>query len=93
MSEDKSIKLRWIECDEQMVTQSLLISKEDCNALKQRLLDRMNIVKLDTESYSDAWLRTMCAENGYEFIKPVCREMADAVTENAGAFRFFFFLT
>jgi hypothetical protein len=93
--EEKTIRLRWLDTDSKLACETLL-----CDALnptfmqrwKRRALERLGIQMRDGESASDAWLRTMCEENGLEFKKPVDRQLADAILENASCHRFYFAL-
>lgn len=90
--QDKVITLRY--CDIPTKEGLLLdaLHPETSKELKFKSLKTLHIEPKDNEKPSDAWLRTMCAENGLEFTRPVPRPMADALQEQSGAFKFYFWL-
>ena len=55
------------------------LEPERAAEVKLRALERLGIVPHDGETPLQAWLRTMCEENGLTFGEPVPRELADAI--------------
>ena len=92
---EKEIRLRYLEVDGEMMRAIILaevLAKEQVEEVKRKALEKLGIRLRDGEKPSDAWLRAMCEENGFEFGKPVPPEIAEAITNSANVYRFYFWL-
>ena len=92
---EKEIKLRYLEVDAKMLEATIVAemwAKEQMEEARRKALQNLGIELRDGEKPSDAWLRAMCEENGFEFSKPVPPEIANAIINNINVYRFYFWL-
>jgi hypothetical protein len=86
------VKLRWINCSQDVAVHSLLLGKKDSEEVRTKVLARLGIVRHAEESFLQAWTRAMCEENGFPVEYPVCAELREAIEWNPEVMRFVFFL-
>jgi len=88
-----AIRLEWFDVD---AADSLLFDalapEERAEALKWKALDRFGIRPQAGETPLDSYIRWLHAINGLAYSKPEHRDITEALTWNAGAMHFVFFL-
>ncbi len=91
-----SIKVRWLELKAREVQSGLLLDATrplEAGKAKEKALRLLGILRRPGETFSGAWLRALCSENGLDNVRPVPVPLRDAIAANSGAMRFLFFLS
>ena len=83
-----TVKIHYLDTSKDLAVKSLLL---DGN-YKDKLLDRLGVIREPEESHIDAWGKHLHKINNLPFTKPYHHTIVDAIFDTPGAYRFMFVL-
>jgi hypothetical protein len=91
--EEGTIKLRYLDIDQKLAMDTMLSDAYgNKTEYKRHWVEKLGIIIQEGESPSNAWLRAMSEENGFEFTLPVDRRLSSAIRNFPTCYRFYFCL-